>query len=385
MNVISKIQKDPFRLFFPTGALLGALGISPWIAQLWSHATYPADFHRNLMINGFLLAFIVGFLMTSIPRFTSTSYATTVEITWVFCCLILTSLCAFFLNTGWGHLPATMTIVGIITFGARRFINRKDNPPFTFVFVALGLALMLLTNIMLFQQIYDPMPDHIALWRDLFSNGAILSIVLGIGGRLIPGIFGWQEIVSHQRNRYEKASNYLQAVPLVIWIALGMFLASYFLSELLPQLVCHFLRAIVVWFFGMHYWRLYRFPREKNYVSWGIWFSGWSFMIGITLPIVWGGNYTHSLHGVFIGGFSLLTLLVGTRVILAHSTEGRGPEKTSKSILGFTFLFLLSSITRITAIIWPNVYLSHLGYAAVLWIMGLILWIWVVSPRLFAR
>jgi uncharacterized protein involved in response to NO len=78
------LEKDPFQLFFPLGALLAVASVLPWTAQLYGQGGYPRELHRVLMINGFLLSFVAGFLMTAITRFTGTHFATKGEVSGVF-------------------------------------------------------------------------------------------------------------------------------------------------------------------------------------------------------------------------------------------------------------------------------------------------------------
>ena len=60
---------EPFRIFFPLGLLLGAIGVALWPLFVW-HAIgfYPAQAHVRLMIEGLMGSFIIGFLGTAGPR-----------------------------------------------------------------------------------------------------------------------------------------------------------------------------------------------------------------------------------------------------------------------------------------------------------------------------
>jgi uncharacterized protein involved in response to NO len=60
---------EPFRIFFPIGLLLGAIGVALWPLFVW-HAVnfYPANAHVRLMIEGLMGSFIIGFLGTAGPR-----------------------------------------------------------------------------------------------------------------------------------------------------------------------------------------------------------------------------------------------------------------------------------------------------------------------------
>jgi uncharacterized protein involved in response to NO len=62
---------DAYRYFFPVGWALGIWGVLLWILFPWNLVTYPGLHHPDIMIGGFFLCFVCGFLMTAAPKFTS--------------------------------------------------------------------------------------------------------------------------------------------------------------------------------------------------------------------------------------------------------------------------------------------------------------------------
>jgi uncharacterized protein involved in response to NO len=377
--------KDPFRIFFPIGAALAIAGVFPWSLYVFGGTGYPVEFHRAIMMNGFMLSFVSGFLMTAVPRFTSTDYAKPLELILVGGSIVLAATLEFLDLVSYHHFFATLALLSLIGFAFRRFRERKSNPPFTFVFVGVGLITWALSNFMIFVSLskYGVRPGQFSTWADLFSNGALMAIVLGIGGRLIPGILGWQDVVNVQRDKYEKATDFISSVPTLIWISVILFLSSYFIEGFVQPRLALSLRAIVICIFAFRFWRLYRAPKEKSYLTWSIWAAAWCFVVGSLLNIFWTDRYVHSLHTILVGGFSLLTVLVATRVTLAHGSEGRGAEKTSLFIPVFTMLLLFAMVTRVTAVLWPSIYLNHLSYASLTWILGFGLWFWFAIPKMW--
>lgn len=376
------IEKDPFRIFFPLGAALALSGVLPWASQFFGHAGYPRDLHRMLMINGFLLSFVAGFLMTAVPRFTSSEHASMYETAVIFVSLVLAAAGAFGGSQALNFLFSGCAIMALMYFGIRRFKKRKSNPPYTFIFIGIGLVLWLLTNIGQFLAALGVSVPAQFVLDDLFSNGAIMAIILGVGGRLIPGILGWQEIVSTQRAQYESPKSFVSVIPLDVWVCVLVFIASFFLEPVLPLQLCFLIRAIVTLYFGVRYWSILKIPRTKSFLTFSIWPCCWCLALGYFLPAIWIGASVHALHLLFIGGFSLLTLLISTRVIFAHSGAGTEIEKTTRSISVFTALILFAMVTRVTAILWPQIYLDHLGYAALVWVLALFTWLWIVLPKL---
>lgn len=377
-----RLSKDPFRAFFPLGAALAILGLAPWIVGAVTHASYPRDLHRVLMIDGFLLSFVCGFLMTAIPRFTSAPYATRFEVTSVFALLALAAAGAFFPVQTFSYLCAALALLSLMRFAALRFLKRTANPPHTFVFIGVGLSLWLIANLVeALASLGLSTPGLSLIADDLFSNGVIMCLIFGVGGRLIPGILGWQEIASQQRANYEAAPSYFSAIPWTIRVAVGVFLVSFFARPLLPLTACMSLRAAVSLYFALAIWRIHRLPPSKSYLSIGVWLACWFLAAGYLVPLVWPESGVHGLHVLFVAGFSLLTLLISMRVSFAHGPAGTAAEKTSPSILVFCGLIVFAMVTRVTAILWPRIYIDHLGYASATWLIGMIVWSWVILRR----
>src|SRR5262244_4324922 len=64
---------DPYRIFFPLGIALGVTGVAMWPLYYFAiTASYSGRVHAYVQTDGFLYAFIAGFLLTAIPRFTGT-------------------------------------------------------------------------------------------------------------------------------------------------------------------------------------------------------------------------------------------------------------------------------------------------------------------------
>src|SRR5881396_1440683 len=64
---------DAYRIFFPLGIVLGVFGVSIWPLYYFGVTQgYSGRAHAFVQTDGFLYAFIAGFLLTAIPRFTGT-------------------------------------------------------------------------------------------------------------------------------------------------------------------------------------------------------------------------------------------------------------------------------------------------------------------------
>src|SRR5262245_1269644 len=98
-------RRDPYRLFFPLGIAVGIAGVAIWpIYYFGLSSGYSGRAHAFVQSTGFVYAFIVGFLLTAIPRFTNTEGPGR-PIQFVMAAMLLTSAVAFeFQNERIGHL-----------------------------------------------------------------------------------------------------------------------------------------------------------------------------------------------------------------------------------------------------------------------------------------
>ena len=93
----------------------------------------------------------------------------------------------------------------------------------------------------------------------------------------------------------------------------------------------------------------------------------------------------HALHLAFISGFGLLTLLVASRVTLAHGGYDLSIEKRSRVFKWAGGWILAAALVRASAPLTAQAYFHHLAYAAACWIIGVGIWAAYFVPRMLAR
>lgn len=378
---MNKICKDPFRLFFPIGCVLGLLGNSIWplfyINPQW--LGFATNTHRSIMIGGFLTAFVVGFLMTAVPRFTKTHFATKQEIYLALAALFLSQLGVLLKNESLFYTSTLLVYLFTVIFASQRFIKRKENPPSTFIFVGAGILMFLFSSLALS---FDLSPTAKKLFESYFFQGGVLSLVIGIGGRLIPGIFGWTDIVQNQRKQYEQPISFQKVIPKWIYGTLLLFIISFPLEYLLNETLGRSARAIVVSTYALFYWKLYKLPNELSLLTLFLWISSLCVFIGSWVYALAPSLAIHGLHIIFIGGFSLMTFMVATRVTLAHGGGDKILEKKSSVLLISGLLISIATASRLASGIFPENYTGKLAISSSLWIAGLLVWSIFYIPKM---
>jgi len=359
------MYSEPYRLFFPLGIFSLFVGIFLWVPSIWSGESYPILLHRSLVLNGFTGLFIGGFLMTAVPQFSKTQKANFFEVLIFFFITMLNFWFAYCDQEKTMLIFSALQPLILLVFMGRRILRRKENPPYSFVFIFTGLFLWLLSSL-------GGVFGDFETFKALHYEGAIASIILGVGSRLIPGILGHVEIVRAQRERYEKPLPILQTVPWYFYLLILSFVGSYFL----PENLGNYLRGIVVLIIGVFYYQLYRLPKIRSSLTWSIWIAGYLIIISFLLKALWPDGMIHAGHSFFINGIVLLSLLIATRVIQSHGPKDAALENW-KGLYWVTFLVFFAASTRVSAYLMPETYLRHLGYSAI--VLGLALIIWSVK------
>ena len=342
-------------MFLLWGALI-------WLPLLWNPTDYPVLAHRYLMLNGFFGCFACGFLMTAVPKFSQTLTASWFEINFFILVTCFGVWAAYSDNSSLVLSISALQPLIILFFLVTRIFHRKQNPPYSFLFLAVGLILWLLSA--LASIFVDP-----EAFKSLHYEAAIGCIILGVGSRLIPGILGHVDIVSAQRQRSEKLIPLYRAVPLPFLLIILSFLISYFLPETSGQI----LRALVVFLVGIVFWRLHKAPASRSALTWSIWIASWMIALSFGFKAFWQEGLIHMSHAFFISGIVLLTLLVATRVLQSHGPKEEKLEH-SKLLYLITFFLVLSAATRVSAFLLPHLYLSHLAYSSFILSLAVIIW-----------
>ncbi len=374
MSLIT-ITKNPFRIFFPLGILLGCAGVSHWLFYdlAWIHH-YSKLLHGALQIQCFLMAFATGFLFTALPRFMGVAYPTRAEVFFALFCLVAGPVFLFagFWRLGYGAF--LLSIGAIIAFALRRFPQRRNTPPKDFVFVPMGLAngaLGALLQILYWSGLVSPGWSMLGLL--MINQGMFLCLIMGIGGFLAPRLMG------HETLPVLGASGR----RVLIHCGAGLFLFMSFILEAAGEKTSgQFVRAIIVSIELLWTTQCYKVPVVKDIYVRFLWISLWMVMLGLWVTFLMPLHRIAALHILFIGGFSLMTLSVATRVTLSHLGYGELLDKRLPAVTAFGILFLAALAIRFGADWHPAMYFHFLSVAAVIWMAGGIAWLVFVLPKI---
>ncbi|HPA16567.1 MAG TPA: NnrS family protein [Verrucomicrobiae bacterium] len=374
------IAGQPYRLLFPTGTLLAIHGALLWPLHAWGFLpTYPGVAHARIMTQGFLACFVFGFLGTAAPRLIGAPGLTLIEVASIAALLVAAAGLHTTGHSLWGDQIFLLALLFLIAAFGLRIIIRRDVPPPSFAIAALGLLSALVGDaLFIFGPLADLPPWHDALARLLVYQGFLLLPVLGVGAFLLPRFFD----LPNRQDFPESIAPPKGWTLATAWsLACGMAVLLSFVWEALGhKRSANLGRALVVGTFLL--WQLPPFRAKatgtiSRCVATALLFLTCAYPTAALAPppaVAWA-------HLLFIGGFGMLTFAVATRVILGHSGAGHLFRKPIRSLLAFAILAVLALATRVSADFLPTIRLSHLAYAAIAWIAGVVTWSAAVLPR----
>lgn len=369
-ETVMKKTIDPYRLLFPLGTLFALTGTAIWLRP---DATTILT-HPRMMIGGFLFSYIAGFLMTAVPKMTGSRPAGPIEIGIAGTLAATAGLLPWTAVPAWGEAALALGFSWLGLFCARRVLDKRKPVPEFFVLVGGGLSAALVGSWILFLVSAGLLPPvQILLGRALLFQITVLSLVLGIGCRLVPLLAGRSP---------DEAGTAKSGRKILLAAVAGGLWASALLEARGQREIALFLRAALSSAIGVTIWRPWSKPRTASRLGWLITASAVMVLTGLWAAAFQPALAVHWMHLTYVGGFGLMTFTVASRVSLAHGGFDLTFEHRSRVLPWFAAALLIAAVTRVAAPFVPQGYLSHLRYAAALWIVGVLLWAWVFVRKM---
>lgn len=378
------LRREPYRLFFPLGVVSGCLGVGHWLALgLRWIPTGSGFFHASVQLNAYMMGFILGFLMTALPRFASAPPSSTSEL---LAALALFAGQVLAAAGGWWVVAQSCQaglLVFLAVFAGRRFAGRtvSVHPPTEFVWVPLALLLGLIGSALLGLGQGGFIPSRwLGLARPLAQQGFTLGIVVGVAGFMAPRLMGTAMPPAVMTPQQATAVRWRR----IRWhLAAGaVFTGSFVLEGAGRVQSAYVLRALVLT--GVLTWttRWYRRPAAQETYVRLLRMSLWMIVLGVWSAALLPAYRVAMLHAVFIGGLSLMTFAVGTMVIFSHAGEGAALRRPMRVLRIVAADILIAAIARISADTQPNAYFTLLAIASGAWLAAAMTWLIVMWPRL---
>jgi hypothetical protein len=374
---------EPFRLLFPLGLAIGIAGVAMWPLYIWNlTGSYPGQFHARIMIEGFLTAFVVGFLGTALPRLLDVPRLTALETLAFAAAVVGITVLQLRGDMLDGDILFVLTLGGLLgALGLRALFFRRDVPPPGFVLVIAGLISALVgASSQVVMHISPTLlpPWAAALGRLLLYQGYLVFPIMGIGAFLLPRFFG----LPSRQNFPESLSLPEGWLPRAGFALLcgGVVMAGFVMEAMGQARWGNALRAAGIFVYFFREVPVHQAGFGGGSLALGLRLALFSIPLAYVLMAVSPERTSTYLHLLFISGFSLLTLVVASRVILGHSGQTERLRQSIRPVLVMVSLVVLAMLTRVSADFLPDVRMSHYAYAGVCWIVGVAVWACFILP-----
>ena len=376
-RTIDLFCEEPFRVFFPVGLLLGAIGVSVWIIYYEGiTVVYPGVSHARLMIEGFIASFVIGFLGTAGPRLTKTPHFTRAE----FFLLLTLDLLSAGLHLGGANRAGdaffALCLLFFLFVLARRLAHRQDSPPPNFVLVGLSLVNGLAGTVLLalFENEAYSVPYRIG--AALLQQGFPLLAILGVAPFMLPLLLNLSTIDDFPRSR-RLSSTWMARATLAaaagLTIDVAFVIGAFGLTGLGAWLRAG---AIILYLVA-------QMPRTgQSFLGNCLRLGLGAIALGFITEALWPQLRVAALHVVFITGFAFVILTVATRVILGHSGHSHLFTRRLPFHIVVATLVALAMFSRFTADLAPRARAIHLVAAAILWLIATLIWAIKLVPKL---
>lgn len=378
---------EPYRVLFPIGILAALAGLLPWLAfaadtyALWPRALpvpWPGPAHAALLAQGFELAFVCGFLLTAMPAFTHGPRCTRGELAWATALVTAYVLLRAF-EVPWAAW-AWLGALGVLAFAiVSRVRPGAAAPPEEFLLVATGIALGWaggIVQVLAAHGVIGPAAERAGV--RCVSLGMLPALVLGLGSLLVPtfarmekplDIVGWAKAGDRVRRR---------VFALAIAALLVLSVNAEFIGLSTPAA---WLRALAVLASTQLAWKLWRKPGRDDRLSWAIWTAGWCVVAGFVAAALFPLHRIEAWHVAFVGGYALLTLGIGTRVVVSHGGHANSEERVLLSGPALAALALALLVRALGPPFDPDRVTLHHAVSAALGAAAFALWLAGAWPR----
>jgi uncharacterized protein involved in response to NO len=387
---VQRLSEEPYRVFFPFGILAGLAGVSHWLfyALKWI-PEYSMLVHSSIQIQVYMGAFVLGFLLTAMPRFASAPAATTAEFSAFFACLILVLGAYLSGHLTLGKFGFILWMLMLVRFAVIRLVLKKSakiKPPVEFVWIAAALVHGLTGTSLLLLQAAGRLPVWAtAVGKPMMDQGFLLCVVLGVGSFLGPRLMGtFSPLLQVGKDSAEKISRERRGKMLFHLAMAFVLFASFILEGLRRPLEAFALRAVLITAVYFKTKTLVAAPKVRDPFVRLLWFSFWMVWLGHVLAVPFPAFRAVLLHIVFIGGYSLMTFAVGTMVVFSHAGKSELLQKPSWQLNFIAAATAAALGLRVGAIFTPEHYFTALGAASVSWILAALCWLFYILPQAFS-
>ncbi len=369
-----------FRPFFMAAGIFSVIIMALWMANYSFGLAVPLEglanfhWHAHEMIYGFTMAIISGFLLTAIKNWTGVQTIQHRPLMLLFS-LWLGARLALLFGTQFIAIAAILDIAFnlFLFFAMLHPILRVKQ--WKQIGIISKILLLGLFNTFFYLGLLGFLESGV-YWGIYGGLFLIIAVVMNMGRRVMP--FFIERGVGYPCQL--KNSPFLDISSLVLFLLLSI-------VEVFIQNV-HLSSYIAAPLFIISSIRLYNWHTKgiwKSSLLWGLYgsfiFISIAFLLFAILPYSTLISRSIVLHTLTLGGISLITISMMSRVTLGHT--GRSVQQPSPLINVIQWVLLFAVITRVVLpVVAPGMHSSWIIISQLLWITGFSVFVWVNFPLL---
>ncbi len=381
MSINTRLRSEPFRLFFPLGLALSWAAVGHWLLfGIGVIESYHSIFHAMVQVQGFLTCFAIGFLMTMLPRRTSTAPPAAATLVVCMVCPVGTTIAAWFEH--WILAQAFWLVLAAVVGG---FVLRRLDPrragrraPNSFVWIPAALAFGVAGTVM--TAVGAALGGGYWSWheigRSMVLQGMFLALVIGVGSFAVPLMTRGEAAADGGSSARDW---WIRALHVFAMIALA---ASFPLENLISLRLGFALRGAVAIAVLLLVAEIHRPPERPGVIRWSIWLAVWCVPSGYLLATAMPGAWKGALHVTFIGGFAMLALSVSSQVILGHGGYERLKAGRPWPLVAMMIALGGAVVSRLLVELDPARLAGWIASASGLFLLATLFWGALLVPRL---
>lgn len=370
-------RSDPYRILFPLGVALAWAGALHWLLfAVGVTGEYRSVFHSMAQIQGFMACFAAGFLLTFIPRRTSTAAPSAFEVAIAAAAPVATTVLAWMEQWVLAEIAWLLLLGMLLVFALRRVRagrTRQGGPesvraviPGRFVWVVAAIvcgaggAILAALGAALDQTWLDE------VGRALVFQGTFSALIFGVGGIVLPPFI-------HGRPAPERE-------PVSAHVALALlFVGSFFLDAISLRLAFGVRAAMAAALLLPHLGMPPVLPGLHRRL---LWVATLLLPFGNLAVAAFPGYRRIGLHVIFIGSFALMALATSVHLALAHGGQFRKLETSPLLLRAMAVLLYVALSLRLLVDLEPGAVRLWIGGATAAFLAATIFWLLLVGPVL---
>ena len=369
-----------FRPFFLAAGIFSVISMALWMANFIFGLSIPLEglanfhWHAHEMIYGFTLAIISGFLLTAIKNWTGVQTIQHRPLLLLFSLWVVARLALLF-----GTKFIVVAAIFDLSFNLFLFLALLQPilrvKQWKQIGIISKILLLGIFNAFFYLGLLGLL-DSGVYWGIYGGLFLLIAVVMNMGRRVMP--FFIERGVGYPCQL--KNSQFLDISSLVLFLLFSI--VEVFILNL--QISSYLAAALFI----ISAIRLYNWHTRgiwKSSLLWGLYgsfiFITLAFLLFALLPYTTLITRSIALHTLTLGGISLITVSMMSRVTLGHT--GRSVNEPSPLINVIQWMLLFAVITRVVLpVIVPDLYTSWILSSQLLWIGGFGLFVWVNYPLL---